>query len=235
MLQETLTTCVRGIVRIYAWLMYDLDVVWHEEPPEGAKIIAPNHPTTGDPFLVASLFSGEPRVLIEEMLFKVPVGGTLLRLLEQVPVVPGHGRIAYETAKWLLAEGHTVIIFPEGEISPADGGLCTPHTGVARLALETGAPVIPLGIHLDRSRICEVETTIEGKPEIGTWYARGPYTMSVGETLYLEGEVEDRARVRESTGQIMQRIAWLVEESARRMQPAVGTVGRVRLPNLDVM
>jgi len=235
MLREALYTCVRGAIKTYARLMLDMDVAWHEEPASGAKIIAPNHPTIIDPFLVAAMFPGEPRVLIKETIFNVPVGGTLLRLLEQVPVVSGHGRIAYETTKWLLAEGHTVIVFPEGNISPPEGGFCKPHTGVVRLAMETGAPVVPLGIHLDRSRIHTTEADVGGEPELVTWYSRGPYAMTVGGGLRMTGEVADRTHVRALSEQLMDQIGQLVVESALRMHPAtVHDVGRVRVPKLDV-
>ncbi len=235
MLREALYTCVRGAIKTYAWLMFDLDVTWHEDSPSGAKIIAPNHPTIIDPFLVAALFPGEPRILIEGAVFNVPVAGILLRLLEQVPVISGHGQIAYETAKWLLAEGHTVVVFPEGNISPLEGGFCKPHTGVVRLALETGAPVVPLGIHLDRSRIHTTETKIDGKPAPVTWYSRGPYTMTVGTGVQLAGEVTDRAHVRALSAQLMDQIKQLAEESALRMQPTTASaVGRVGVPRLDV-
>ena len=235
MLREALYTCVRGAIKTYARLMLDLDVAWHEEPASGAKIIAPNHPTIIDPFLVAALFPGEPRVLIEEAIFNVPVGGTLLRLMEHVPVVADHGRIAYETAKWLLAEGQTVIIFPEGRLSSPHGGLMPPHTGVARLALESGAPVIPLGIHLDRSRVHTAETKISGKSELAMWYTRGPYAITIGEGLRLTGDVKDRAHVRALSEQLMDQIKQLAAESALRMQPTTaGVLGQAGIPKPDL-
>ena len=234
MLREALFICMRGAIKTYARLMLDLDVVWHETPPPGAKIIAPNHPTTIDPFLVAALFPGEPRVLIEETIFNVPVGGPLLRLLEQVPVIAGHGRIAYETAKWLLAEGQTVVIFPEGHVSPPEGGCMPPHTGVARLAMETGAPVVPLGIHLDRARIHTSETRIDGQAELGTWYLRGPYAMTVGSSLRLTGDVTDHAHVHELSDDLMHKIMHLADEGGRRWQPApANVVGQVSVPRFD--
>ncbi|MGC9397509.1 MAG: lysophospholipid acyltransferase family protein [Anaerolineae bacterium] len=216
MLRKLLYMGTRGLVKLYSRLMFDLDVLWKEAMPEGAKIVAPNHPTTIDPFLVASLFPGEPRVLIDETLFKVPFGGTLLRLLEQVPVIPGYGRIAYETAKWLLDTGHTVVVFPEGHVSPPEGGLCPLHTGVVRLALETDAPIIPVGIHLDRARVRVLETRVDGEAEVGTWYLRGPYVMTVGEVHRPVGTVDDRPRVRQLTEHLMINLTYLMQESAER-------------------
>ena len=79
--------------------------------------------------------------------------GRYLRAAGHIPVITGNGRAAFEEAKRLLGAGQTVTIFPEGSISPLEGGFYPARTGVARLALSTGAPVIPVGIHLDRERI----------------------------------------------------------------------------------
>ncbi len=217
MLRETVFGLMRVLIHSYARLMFRMDVQWNAPLPEGGKILAPNHPSTTDPFLVASLVSENPRILIDETLFKVSVLGTALRLMEHVPVIEGHGRIAYETAKWLLKTGHTVVLFPEGQISPLEGGFRAPHTGVVRLALEAGVPVVPIGIDLDRSRIKMVETRVQGHDEEGIWYLDGPYAMTVGEPLWLRGNVTDRTYVRTLSERLMHRIAHLAGQSARRL------------------
>jgi 1-acyl-sn-glycerol-3-phosphate acyltransferase len=227
MLKETVFGLMRVLINSYARVMFRMDVQWYAPLPEGGKILAPNHPSTTDPFLVAALVSENPRILIDETLFKVPVLGTALRLMEHVPVIEGHGRIAYETAKWLLKTGHTVVLFPEGQISPVEGGFRAAHTGVARLALETGVPVVPVGIDLDRSRIRMLETKVQGNDEEGTWYLDGPYAMTVGQPLWLRGDVTDRTYVRTLSGRLMHRIAHLADQSARRLaitQPAKAKV-----------
>ena len=111
-----------------------------------------------------------------------------------------------------------MAIFPEGHISPREGGFCRPRTGAARLSLITGAPIVPVGIHLDRARIRRVETPIEGKTVVGTWYLRGPYAITVGEPMHLRGNVEDRERVRAASEQLVQHIAALVRQSERRIR-----------------
>ncbi len=106
--------------------------------------------------------------MIDDRLFKVPVFGACLRRMGHVPVVPGEGHTAVEAAQALLKAGRTVAIFPEGAISPLDGGFHQPRTGAARLALSTGVPVIPVGVYLDRSHIRRFETSIDGTPAVGT-------------------------------------------------------------------
>jgi 1-acyl-sn-glycerol-3-phosphate acyltransferase len=201
-------------------LLLKLDIAQHAPLPDGPKIIAPNHPSTSDPGLVLLGVREQASVLIDETLFKVPVFGRYLRHAGHVPVVEGNRRAAFEKARRLLQAGRTVVIFPEGSISPREGGLHRARTGVARLALLTGAPVIPVGIHLDRERIHPVETVVEGKVEVGTWYLRGPYAMTFGRPMALRGDVEDRAYVRALSRQVMQHIGRLAGESERRLVEA---------------
>ena len=208
----------RTIVDLYARLMFNRDVVWEAPLPPGPKIIAPNHPTTTDPFLITALLSEPTSVLIKGKLFKVPLFGRYLKHVGHVPVVCGQGRAAFEAARRVLEIGKNVLIFPEGAISPSEGGFHRPHTGAARLALITGAPIVPVGIHLDRRRIRLTETMVEGRPELGTWYLGGPYAMTVGRPMYLRGAVNDREHVRVLSAQIMRRIAQLARRSRRRLE-----------------
>jgi len=207
----------RTLVSLYARTMFDLDVRGLSLWPRGAKILAANHPSTTDPFLMVALWDEPVSILIHDTLFRVPVFGKYLQQAGHVRVVPGEGHAACEQARRLLAAGRTVVVFPEGDISPLEGGFHPPHTGVARLALSTGAPVIPVGIHLQRERIQLIATTVEGQPDVARWYLSGPYAVTVGEPLRFAGEVEDRAAVRQVAEQIMQRIIALAQESARRM------------------
>ena len=208
----------RPVVEMYARSMLRMDVVRHAPLPDGPKIISANHPSTTDPFLILTLASEQISILISETLFKVPLFGRYLRQAGHVPVVPGNGRAAFEKARQLLEAGRTVAVFPEGAISPLAGGFHRPHTGAARLSLHTGAPIIPVGIHLQRERMRLIETMVDGTPEVGTWYLRGPYAMTMGNPLRFTGDVENRAYVRSASERIMQHITHLAHQSARRMK-----------------
>ena len=83
-----------------------------------------------------------------DRLFRVPLLGGLVRLFGAFPVDtrPGRGQDAYARAKQLVLDGNLVGIFPEGKRS-RDGWLEPElRRGVARLALETGAPLYPATI-----------------------------------------------------------------------------------------
>jgi len=217
MLQQAWYSMGRIAVASYAQFALRMNIWRHAPLPKGPKIIAANHPTTTDPILITQVTSEPMHVLITEMCFNVPVVGKSLRMAGHIPVVTGNGRAAFDEAIQLLQDGKTVGIFPEGALSPLDGGLEKPHTGVARLALISGAPVIPVGIHLQREHIRFVETTVGDKTETARWYLHGPYAMTVGESMRFEGNIEDRQYVRSVSERIMQRIACLSRESAQRV------------------
>jgi 1-acyl-sn-glycerol-3-phosphate acyltransferase len=90
---------------------------------------------------------------------------------------------------------------------------------VARLALRTGAPVIPIGIGLQRDRIRVIEAKVDGDKATGHFYLTGPYAITVGRPLTFAGDVEDRERVRAVAGQIMHHIRDLARQSERRVTP----------------
>lgn len=207
----------RPVVRTYTGTMLKMDVFKHQPLPSGPKIIAANHPATTDPFYVAAMVGQQSFILINELLFQVPILGEYLRRSGHIPVAAGQGQQAIDTALQRLAEGKTVIIFPEGALSPEGGGFEKPRTGVARLALASGAPVIPVGVHLQWERVHTIRSTVRGRVEYGRWYIRGPYNLTVGRPLYFRGDVENRPLVRSVAETVMHHIIELARESEIRM------------------
>jgi 1-acyl-sn-glycerol-3-phosphate acyltransferase len=207
----------RPVVKTYAGTMLDLDVRKHVELPGGAKIIAANHPSTTDPFFVAAMVTQQTFILINDLLFQVPGLGLYLRRSGHIPVIAGRGQEAVDAAVRLLRQGRNVIIFPEGDLSPEKGGFNPARTGVARLALASGAPVVPVGIHLNRERIRAIRSIVRGQIHYGRWYLRGPYNMTVGSPLQFQGDCEDRSLVRQVASTVMHHIIELARESEIRM------------------
>ena len=205
------------VIDLYENLMFDIDIRREKPLPVGPKILASNHPTTTDPFLILEIAPEPVRILIEERLFQVPLFGTYLRLAGHIPVLQGNGRAAYDTALRTLRGRKSVALYPEGAISPREGGIHRPRTGAARLALESGAPIVPIGVALDRSRIRLIETKVKNEPALGTWYFTGPYAITVGSPLVFRGNVEDRELVDSISKEIMERIAILEKESRLRL------------------
>jgi 1-acyl-sn-glycerol-3-phosphate acyltransferase len=226
MLDRLLYWSGKSAVTTYAHTRLRLDVAWEAPLPQGAKIIAPNHPTTTDPFVITSLVSERVHILVDDTLFKVPVLGRFLHATGHVPVIAGQGLSALVTAQKLLQAGETLVIFPEGAISPPTGGYAPAHTGTARLALLTGAPIIPVGIDMPRERVRHITVRVDGRPEVARWYFGGPYAITIGQPLYFAGTVNDRAHVQAITQHIMYCIDNLAAASQQRRQAATVTQRR---------
>lgn len=215
---DILYTVSRACIRAYAALLLRLDVHWHAPLPTGPKIIAANHPSCSDPLLIAVTSTEPLRLLVFREAFILPVIGTYMRWSGHIPVTLGEGGPALEAGLARLRAGDSLALFPEGWISPQTGGFNRLHSGVARLALATGAPVIPVGIHLLREHNWVIRAHLGGRETVGYWYWRGPYTMTVGEPLTFEGDVEDRALVTSTAETIMEAIVALAAESEERYQ-----------------
>lgn len=216
LVQKALYHVSKPMVKTYTGTMLKMDVHHKCNFPSGAKIIASNHPSTGDPFFVASMLGFQSFIMINDVLFNVPVLGEYLRRSGHISVKPGHGQEAIDEALEHLKAGHTIMIFPEGLISPLEGGFHKGRTGVARLALASGAPVIPVGIHLQKDRLHTLKSTVSGKEEISHWYLRGPYNVTVGKPMRFSGDVEDHTLVNETANQVMLKIMRLAFESEQR-------------------
>lgn len=211
----------RGFVRLYSCLMLNMDIHWYRQLPVGPKIFVANHPSATDPFIL-HLLSYEPMsVMIVSTAFAFPLFGPYIRHAGQIPVLPGKGAQAMQQAKKLLRAGYSVGIFPEGGFSPQEGGFREPHGGAARLALSTGVPVIPVGIYLPRERCLRIASNLSGQPTLGYWYLRGPYSITVGAPMQLEGNAEDSENVHTQAQTMMRRIKSLAQESEFRLQRLV--------------
>ena len=216
MLSELLYNVGRVVIGGYARLMLKMDVLWHDVLPKGPVLFAANHPSTTDPIFI-HLISRQPMsVMIAQKVFSIPVLGMYMRKMRQIEVVPGKGQQVLGQASEALKAGRSVTIFPEGTISPA-GGFAPVRSGVARLALLSGVPVVPIGIHLRDENCKRVPTTLDGEPDIITWYLRGPYAITIGNPLHFQGDANDRSLVKSIAENIMEQIRVLTLESKERV------------------
>jgi 1-acyl-sn-glycerol-3-phosphate acyltransferase len=115
-------------------------------PSSGPAIIAPNHFSALDHFFVAMYLRRRVRFMGKSQLFAGPLGWVLMHA-GAFPVRRGHhDEEAIATALAILARGGVVVLYPEGGRSRTDQMGDRARPGVGRLALESGAPVVPAAI-----------------------------------------------------------------------------------------
>ena len=116
---------------------------------KGGMIVASNHRSFLDPFVIGALLPWRRRMqfLAKVELFETRWIGWLLSRLGAFPIRRGQSdETAMETARLIVDRGGTVVVFPEGT-RIRSGSLGRPKRGVGRLALETGAAVLPVAVH----------------------------------------------------------------------------------------
>lgn len=109
--------------------------------PDCPKIFASSHPSNIDPAYFYHLMD-DPTLLMMNWGMDIPILGTIMRKCNFIPVGED-GHAAYCMALNTLLYGRNVYICPEGKLS---GPGTKAKTGAARLAIQTGYPIIPVGI-----------------------------------------------------------------------------------------
>ena len=119
-------------------------------PKSGGYVLAPNHISHLDPFLISHFMVDHgvtPRFLAKDTLMTAPVVGAILRSAEQIPVRrrTANAKDSLGPAEAAVGSGLVVTIYPEGTITrdPAAWPM-SGYTGAVRVALSTGAPLVPL-------------------------------------------------------------------------------------------
>jgi 1-acyl-sn-glycerol-3-phosphate acyltransferase len=138
---------VRGILQPFFHIYFRMSRIGRDHiPAEGAVIIASNHRSFLDPFVIACMTKRPMYYVAKKEMFLWRWESWLLSALGAFPVDRGNRDAnMVQTAKAILARGDIVLIFPEGTRT-RPGSLGRPKRGVGRLALETGAPVVPIAV-----------------------------------------------------------------------------------------
>ncbi len=124
--------------------LYRIEVVGAERiPASGPAILVANHESIWDPFVLAAATEREIHYMAKSELFRTRPLAAAMRALNAFPVERGGGdRTAMGEAARLLASGALLGMFPQGTSKPErQHGW---HRGAARLALVSGAPVVPV-------------------------------------------------------------------------------------------
>ena len=205
-------------------------------PPTGGIILAPNHLSYADWPTIALFSDGYahryPVFMIKSPIFEVKVIGPLMYKFGQLPVYRGRGDagLVLRQAEQALRAGACVIVYPEGTASrDPDLWPMVGKTGAARLALTTGAPVIPIA-HWGAQEILPYGSK---KPHL---FPRKTVRMAAGPPVDLSAYAGQRlgaSTLRAATADIMADITALLAKIRQETPPAVpwdpATGGRVSL------
>jgi 1-acyl-sn-glycerol-3-phosphate acyltransferase len=138
----------RVILTIPTILIYRARAIGVENIPEsGPVILAPNHFSQWDHFFSGVYLQRKVQFMAKSQLFKNPVIKFIFKHGGAFPVRRGHhDQEAFITANTVLERGGTLLMYAEGGRSRT-GDLGEPKRGIGKIALESGAPVVPVAIH----------------------------------------------------------------------------------------
>ena len=200
-------TLVRMVLTPYLLIVHRARALETRHIPEaGQVIIAPNHFSFLDHFFVAVYLRRKVHFMAKSQLFKRPMqfiythGGVF-------PVRRGYrDEEAFKTAHTVLGRGDIVLMYPEGGRSRS-GELGEPKAGLGRLALESGAPVVPTAI-------------------VGTQKARNWRRLSFPKVTVLYGDPVRFERIEDPTPEQQQEAAQLVFDRVKALYDGLREGGR---------
>jgi 1-acyl-sn-glycerol-3-phosphate acyltransferase len=177
-------------------------------PKSGPLLLAPNHFSQMDHFFTGLYLRRKIRFMAKSQLFGPPVLTYVYKHGGVFPVRRGHhDEQAFTTAYEILEQGGMLLVYAEGGRSRS-GELGEPKAGIGRIALESGAPVVPVAIH--------------GSATVRGWkrFRFPKVTVQFGEPLAFPRENSpDRGRQLEVAGEIFDQVREMYAELQRRDAP----------------
>jgi 1-acyl-sn-glycerol-3-phosphate acyltransferase len=192
----------------FSWRLEGLENI----PSEGPGLVACSHLSYVDPFGYAEAVirrGRRPRFLGKAQLFDVPLVGAALHGAGQIPVNRGSGdQTPLRNAEEALAAGEVVLVYPEGTVTDrADHLPMSAKTGVVRLSLATGVPIVPMGSWGSHP--------VWQKSGRGSLKFGRPIWVKAGSPIDLSNrkdQADDRDALHEMTDEVMAAITVLVED-----------------------
>jgi 1-acyl-sn-glycerol-3-phosphate acyltransferase len=169
-------------------------------PPSGSAIICPNHTSVIDSFLLPSVLPRRITFVGKAEYMDDWKTKHLFPALGMIPIDRSGGdasKRALDAAAGVLERGELFGIYPEGTRS-RDGRLHKGHTGPARLAVRTGAPLVPVGM---------VGTREIQPPGAKAPHPFRPCEIRIGRPIHpRDGQADDRLLLRTLTDELMYEI-----------------------------
>jgi 1-acyl-sn-glycerol-3-phosphate acyltransferase len=200
--------CVRLLLVGYLRLVYRIRVVGREHvPADGPFVLAPAHRSMLDIPVVGCVSTRRVHFMGKAPLFRVPVLGTLFRMLGGFPVErDGTDTGPLRESLRILKAGEPLVVYPEG--TRQNGRRISElQAGAAYLSAKTGAPIVPVGI-------AGTEETFRTRP--GRLPGFGRIVVVVGEPILppaRTGSVVKRSAVDELSATLHERLQKLLDEA----------------------
>jgi 1-acyl-sn-glycerol-3-phosphate acyltransferase len=199
---------VRILMTLYAWIVFRARGISPEKvPAEGAVILAPNHFSFLDHFFLGVSIRRKVRFMAKSQLFERPLqwiythGGVF-------PVRRGYAdEEAFITARGILERGGTIAMYSEGGRSRTGKLSESVRPGIGRLALQSGATVVPLAIH--------------GSSRVRNWKR-----LQFPKVTVLYGDPIRWERIAEPTREQQQEVANAIFAEIRTLYDQLDAVGR---------
>jgi len=206
-------TFSRIIVTPPTILLYRVREIGRENvPKDGPLVLAPNHFSQMDHFFVGVYLRRKIRFMAKSQLFGPPVLTYIYKHGGVFPVRRGHqDEEAFKTAYELIDQGEMLLVYAEGGRSRS-GELGEPKPGIGRIALESGAPIVPVAIH--------------GSARVRRWKRLSfpKVTVQFGEPISFPVEPEpSRERQLEVATEIFDRVREMYEGLATRSAARSGS------------
>jgi 1-acyl-sn-glycerol-3-phosphate acyltransferase len=137
---------VRVVTELNALIAYRARGIGSENVPNGAVILAPNHASFMDHFFTGAFVRRRVQFMGKSQLFK-GIPGWIFSHGGVFPVRRGHqDEESFITADRILSRGGAVVMYCEGGRSRSGKIADEARPGIGRIALESGAPVVPVAI-----------------------------------------------------------------------------------------
>lgn len=174
-------------------------------PNSGPLLIVSNHLSWYDPLLLGIVVPRRLWFYTKIEMFSWPIVGWLCKMTGQIPVHRGEGdRTALRQALTYLHEGKALVIFPEGTVARQEQMIAA-QTGVAMLALRSGATLLPVALSGTRRIL---------RPGRG-WFPRVSVQIGHPFTPTLSEDMTHKAGLQKITREVMQQIAEMLPAEQR--------------------
>ena len=207
------------ILKTYAGVFAKAKVHGNFPLPNGPKIIAVNHTLASDALHIPLVVEDQTSFLLQASLFQLPWVGPLLKLDGHIPVRQDGtrpGEVLHSACR-ALAEGKTLVIFPEGRLV-RPGERVRARSGVMRIALQSGVPIIPLGIYTAPENILEFTMHWLGQKRTGLWQISGRCHLNFGTPWKPSPAWNASTSLQEQTDELMNDIYALVAEMQKELR-----------------